>query len=51
MNKEELNELGMMLGAGAVTGILFNIAIAGNPLDTGGIIGGFVVGLLMFILS
>lgn len=48
---EKTKQLGLMLGGGAATGLLFNLAMTGNPLDIGGLLGGIIVGLLMFILS
>lgn len=48
---EKTKQLGLMLGAGALTGLLFNIAFTGNVLNIGGLIGGLIAGLLMYILS
>ncbi len=42
--------LATMVGAGTLTGIMINIALGYSPLNIGGILGGAVTGLLMFIL-
>ena len=51
MDETEIKGLMLMLGSGALSGVLFNIAITGNPIDLGGILGGVLAGGLMFILS
>jgi len=51
MDRTELKGLGLMIGAGVLTGIMFNIGITKNPFDIGGILGGFVTGILMYIFS
>jgi hypothetical protein len=50
MNKT-IKELGFMVSIGVIIGVMFNIAILRNPLDIGGILGGFITGLLMYIFS
>ena len=40
-----------MVIAGIIMGIMFNIALGKKTFDTGGIIGGAVVGLFMYILG
>jgi len=51
MDSTKLKELGLMVGTGVLTGIMFNIGITKNPFDLGGILGGFVTGILMYIFS
>jgi len=48
---KQLKELAVVVGAGIATGIMFNIAITGNPLEIGGLLGGMIAGLLVYILS
>ena len=48
---DKTKEIGLMVGSGIVTGILFNVAITGNPMDLGGILGGALTGILMFALA
>ncbi len=52
MNKT-VKELGFMILVGVSIGVMFNIAILENrnPLDMGGILGGAITGLLMYIFS
>ena len=40
-----------MVIAGIIMGIMFNIALGKKAFDSGGIIGGAVVGLFMYILG
>ena len=51
MDNNMIKALGLMLGSGVIMGVMFNIAITGNPLDTGGILGGLITGFLMYALS
>jgi hypothetical protein len=51
MDNKIIKELGFMLVIGVIIGIMFNIAITGNPIDMGGILGGFATGFLMYIFS
>ena len=51
MDNKELKGLGLMIGAGILTGIMFNIGITRNPFELGGILGGIVTGILMYIFS
>ncbi len=53
MDGKIIKELGFMVLVGVVIGIMFNIAMLGlgNLLDIGGILGGFITGLLMYIFS
>ncbi len=41
----------VMIVAGIIMGIMFNIALGRKFYDTEGIVGGAVVGLFMFILG
>lgn len=41
----------VMIIAGIITGIMFNIALGRKFYESGGIIGGAVVGLMMFVLG
>jgi hypothetical protein len=41
----------VMIIAGIIMGIMFNIALGRKFYDTGGIIGGAVVGTMMFVLG
>ena len=41
----------IMVLAGIIMGIMFNIALGKKVFDSGGIIGGAVVGLFMYILG
>jgi hypothetical protein len=41
----------VMIFAGIIMGIMFNIALSRKFYDTGGIVGGAVTGLFMFILG
>ena len=41
----------IMVIAGIITGIMFNIALSRKFYESGGIIGGAVVGFLMYILG
>jgi len=41
----------VMIIAGIIMGIMFNIALGRKFYESGGIIGGAVVGLFMFILG
>ena len=41
----------VMVIAGIIMGIMFNIALGKKAFDSGGIIGGAVVGLFMYILG
>ena len=41
----------VMVFSGILMGIMFNIALSKPVLDTGGVIGGAVVGLFMYILG
>ena len=41
----------IMIFAGIIMGIMFNIALGKKFYDSGGIIGGAVVGLFMWILG
>lgn len=40
----------VFLIAGTLCGMMFNIALGQKPFERGGIIGGVVVGLLMFAI-
>ena len=40
-----------MIFGGIVMGIMFNIALGRKVFDSGGIVGGAVVGLLMWVLG
>jgi len=51
MDGTELKGFGLMVGAGILTGIMFNIGIIKDPFALGGILGGFVTGILMYIFS
>jgi|GEM_PF-1586700 len=51
MNQDRLKAIGLMLGAGLIMGIMFNIAMVGDPFNLGGMLGGLLTGLLMYILS
>lgn len=51
MDGKIVKELGFMILVGIIIGIMFNIAISRNPVDIGGILGGFITGLLMYIFS
>ncbi|MBU4201592.1 MAG: hypothetical protein L6243_04860 [Candidatus Altiarchaeales archaeon] len=51
MDDTELKGLGLMVGAGILTGIMFNIGIIKDPFNMGGILGGLVTGILMYIFS
>ena len=51
MDGQELKELGLMVGTGILTGVMFNIGITQNPFELGGVLGGFVTGILMYIFS
>jgi len=51
MDETELKGLGLMVGAGILTGIMFNVGIMKDPFNMGGILGGFVTGILMYIFS
>ena len=51
MNKT-IKELGVMVLVGAIIGVMFNIALLDNdPLNMGGIFGGFITGILMYTFS
>jgi len=41
----------VMVIAGIIMGIMFNISLGRKVLDSGGIIGGAVVGFFMYILG
>ena len=41
----------VMIVGGIIMGIMFNIALGKKFYDSGGIVGGAVVGLLMYILG
>ena len=41
----------VMIIAGIIMGIMFNIALGKKFYESGGIVGGAVVGLLMYILG
>ena len=41
----------VMIIAGIIMGIMFNIALGRKTFEAGGIIGGAVVGLIMYILN
>jgi hypothetical protein len=43
--------LGVMIFAGIIMGIMFNISLSRKFYESGGVIGGAVVGLLMYILG
>ena len=51
MDSTELKGLGLMVGTGILTGIMFNIGIIKDPFNMGGILGGLVTGILMYIFS
>jgi hypothetical protein len=51
MGIKNLILLFVMVIAGIIMGIMFNIALRRKFYDSGGIIGGAVVGLFMFILG
>ena len=51
MGGKVLKEFGLMAGTGILTGVMFNIGITQNPFELGGILGGFVTGILMYIFS
>ena len=52
MDGKIIKELGFMVLVGVVIGIMFNIALLDNdPLNMGGILGGFITGLLMYLFS
>ena len=40
----------VFLIAGVVCGMMFNIALGLKPFERGGIMGGIVVGVLMFVI-
>jgi hypothetical protein len=43
--------LSVMIFAGIVMGVMFNIALSRKFYESGGVIGGAVVGLFMYILG
>jgi hypothetical protein len=51
MIPKALQLLIVMIIGGVIMGIMFNIALGKKYYDTGAIIGGAVVGLLMYILN
>ncbi|MFH1402692.1 MAG: hypothetical protein ABIH11_00300 [Candidatus Altiarchaeota archaeon] len=50
MDEESKRKAGLMLGTGVLTGVMFNIAFNVSPVNPEGIMGGLIVGLLMYLL-
>jgi hypothetical protein len=57
MNKEILRqrisepEWKWFIGAGVVVGILFNLAFKSNPFDPGGLTGGLLSAILIYLMG
>ena len=46
-----VKEFGFMILIGIIVGIMFNTALLRDPINPGGILGGAITGLLMYIFS
>jgi len=51
MDGKIIKELGFMIVVGVIIGIMFNIALLRDPINLGGILGGFITGVLMYTFS
>jgi len=51
MDKNTIKGFAFMVGVGVLIGMMFNTAISGNPINLGGVLGGFITGILMYSFS
>jgi hypothetical protein len=50
MEKKDLKKIGLNVGTGILVGMMFNISFKASPLNPEGLLGGVIVGVLMYLL-
>jgi xanthosine utilization system XapX-like protein len=47
---EKTKKICLNMGSGVLVGIMFNVALNASPVNPEGLLGGVIVGLLMYML-